>query len=112
MIDHQHSIHLLCDFGPETRMNATTPSCLIPGIMGSMVLLAPILDIQRSTRILRALTSITPSEINRMVFEAHQVGEVEILRCPREKAEWMALEASREGMFLHWKADKQNMFQG
>lgn len=93
-------------------MNATSSSCLIPGLMGSMVLLAPILDIQRSTRILRALTSITPSEITRMVFEAHQVGEVEILRCPKEKAEWLALEASREGMFLHWKADKLTMFQG
>ena len=47
-----------------------------------------------------------------MVFEAHQMGQVEILRCPREKAEWMALEASREGMFLHWKADNQGALCG
>ncbi len=74
--------------------------------MGSLVLLAPINDIQKSVRIIRALSILSPGEILAKVFEAHQVGEVEILRCPREKAEWMALEAGRQGVLLHWREGK------
>ncbi len=87
-------------------MKTPPPSCPVSCLKGSLWLLAPIFDIQKSVRILRALSILSPGEIVSKVFEAHQVGEVEIVRCPREKAEWMAMEASRQGVFLHWKADK------
>lgn len=92
-------------------MKTNPPSCQVPCLMGRLLLMAPIYDIQKSARVLRALSILSPEEILSKVFEAHQLGEVEVLRCPREKAEWMALEAARQGVFLHWKADKTGVTQ-
>jgi len=84
-------------------MNAPTSTESIPTWMGTIHLCSPIRDIQRAARVLRALTTVAPAEIQRMIFEAHQLGEARVLHCHKEKGEWLTLQAAKYDVKLAWR---------
>ena len=84
-------------------MKATQTTGFQAAWAGTIHLCSPIKDIQKAGRVLRALTTISPSDIQRMIFEAHQLGEARVLHCHREKGEWLAMQAAKFDVKLSWR---------
>ncbi|GEM_PF-6511085 len=90
-------------------MNAFQKTDIHPTWQGTIHLCSPIKDMQKASRVLRALTTVPPSDIQRMIFEAHQLGEASLLHCHREKGEWLMLQASKFDVRLAWRARTEQL---